>query len=518
MPFSSSHPTPTIPARPVSDFVLGEAAQHGDRPAFVDGPSGRSYTFAQVIDLARRGANSLAARGLGKGDVVALHLPNLPEFPIAFHAVVLAGGVVTTANPLYTPEELAHQLGLVDAKYLVTVAPFLPVAQAAAAACGVEEIFVIGDAEGATPFVSLFAAPPEPPTVEVDLDRDLVVVPFSSGTSGRPKGVMLNHRNVVSVLHQAECGLVYTPEHRLLAVLPFFHIYGMQALMNGPLVRGSTVVTMPRFELEQYLSLIQEHRITHLFVVPPIALALAKHPLVDQYDLSSVSYVMSGAAPLDGPVQDALQARLGVEVVQGYGMTETSIAIAIALPSDAKGSVGELLPLMEGKIVDLESGAEVADGERGELCVRGPNVMQGYYGDADATASTIDADSWLHTGDVAYRDAEGALYIVDRVKELIKYKGMQVAPAELEGLLLTHPAVADAAVIPSPDDEAGEVPKAFVVLRSEATPDELMAWVAERVAPFKKVRRLDIVESVPKSPTGKILRRVLVDQERAARG
>jgi acyl-CoA synthetase (AMP-forming)/AMP-acid ligase II len=277
---------------------------------------------------------------------------------------------------------------------------------------------------------------------------------------------------------------------------------------------------MPRFDLEEFLRLVQQHKLTHLYLVPPIVLALAKHPVVDKYDLSSVALVNSGAAPLDEALQRACGERLHCLVTQGYGMTETSLACHVTPQDPARvrsGSVGQTLSGMESKVVDTETGAELGVNERGEICVRGPNIMRGYWNDADATARTIDADGWLHTGDVGYADADGYFYVVDRVKELIKYKGMQVAPAELEGLLLSHPAVADAAVIPSPDEEAGEVPKAFVVLRQPIAPAELMDWVAGRVAPHKKIRRMDIVEAIPKSASGKILRRLLVEQERASR-
>jgi acyl-CoA synthetase (AMP-forming)/AMP-acid ligase II len=290
--------------------------------------------------------------------------------------------------------------------------------------------------------------------------------------------------------------------------------------MNFPLYFGGLCVTMPRFDLAEFLRLVQAHRLTHLYVVPPVVLALARHPLVDQFDLSSVVLVNSGAAPLDEALQRACAERLGCLVTQGYGMTETSLACHVTPQDPAKvrsGSVGLTLPNMESKLVDVATGATLPAGERGEICVRGPNVMRGYWNDPEATARTLDAEGWLHTGDVGHADADGYFYVVDRVKELIKYKGMQVAPAELEGLLLSHPAVADAAVIPSPDEEAGEVPKAFIVLRQPVAPTELMDWVAARVAPHKKIRRLAVVDAIPKSASGKILRRVLVEQERASR-
>jgi acyl-CoA synthetase (AMP-forming)/AMP-acid ligase II len=332
---------------------------------------------------------------------------------------------------------------------------------------------------------------------------------------------MLTHHNLVAIMCQVES--IFPPVeggNRVLGILPFFHIYGLVVLLNLPLYLGGLCVTVPRFDLEQCLTLIQQHRLTHLYLVPPIVLALAKHPVVDRYDLSSVRLVNSGAAPLDEAIQRLCAERLGCLVTQGYGMTETSLACHVT-PQDPAyvrpGASGLTLPNMESKIVDPASGAELGPNQRGEIWVRGPNVMRGYLNDAEATAAAIDADGWLHTGDVGFADPDGYFYVVDRVKELIKYKGMQVAPAELEGLLLTHPAIADAAVIPSPDEEAGEVPKAFVVLRSPLEPGAIMDFVAGRVAPHKKIRRVEIVDSIPKSASGKILRRLLVERERAQR-
>jgi len=520
MIFRSPHPDVTIPDVPYPSFILQHAGERAERPVLVDGPSGRTLTLGQIAGGARRVATGFARRGLGKGDIVAIYSPNLPEYALAFHGPAMAGGVVTTANPLYTAEEVAVQLRDTGAKFLVTVPPFLDRAREAARGTAVREIFVFGEAEGATPFAALLANDGDAPDVRIDPARDLVALPYSSGTSGRPKGVMLTHRNLVAVTCQVETQAQFDQQWRTLGILPFFHIYGLVVLMNFPLYFGGLCVTMPRFDLAEFLRLVQEYRLTHLYVVPPIVIALARHPLVDQYDLSSVKLVNSGAAPLDEGLQRACAERLHCLVTQGYGMTETSLACHVTPQDETKvraGAVGQTLAGMESKIVDVETGATLGVNERGEICVRGPNIMRGYWNDPEATARTIDAEGWLHTGDVGYADADGYFYVVDRVKELIKYKGMQVAPAELEGLLLSHPAVADAAVIPSPDEEAGEVPKAFVVLRQAVPPAEIMDWVAGHVAPHKKIRRMEVVEAIPKSASGKILRRVLVEQERASR-
>jgi acyl-CoA synthetase (AMP-forming)/AMP-acid ligase II len=300
--------------------------------------------------------------------------------------------------------------------------------------------------------------------------------------------------------------------------LPLFHIYGLVVVLNMGLHVAATIVTMPRFDLEQFLGMIQKYRVTLSHIVPPIVLKLAKDPSVEKYDLSSLKMIFSGAAPLGAELSLECMERINCGIRQGYGMTETSPVThsSPAEPSRMRhGSVGTPAPNTEAKLIDPVTGGELGPNQEGEVCVRGPQIMKGYLNNPEATACTIDADGWLHTGDIGYADEEGHFYIVDRVKELIKYKGFQIAPAELEAILLTHPAVADAAVIPCRDDEAGEVPKAFVVARSETSAKALMEFVATRVAPHKKIRAVEFVEQIPKSPAGKILRRVLVEQERA---
>jgi acyl-CoA synthetase (AMP-forming)/AMP-acid ligase II len=440
-------------------------------------------------------------------------MPNLPEYAIAFHGICAAGAVNTTVNPLYTARELTHQLTDSRAKLLITVPPFLEVAREAAGESGIEEVFVVGDADGATPFAELFGDPDQAPDVEIDPAEDLAVLPYSSGTTGLPKGVMLTHRNLVANLAQTQAALATDPDDVLIAVLPFFHIYGQTVIMNLGLQAGARIVTMPRFDLDQFLSLIAEHDVTRVYVVPPIALALAKHPAVDEADLSSVELIMSGAAPLGAELADRVEQRVGCPVMQGYGMTELSPVTHMVPPPESKGRGGKIgvpLPDTEVRVVDPDSGEEA---DRGELWIRGPQVMKGYLNNAEATAETIDDEGWLHTGDIAEVDSEGHFEIVDRLKELIKYKGFQVPPAELESVLLGHPGIDDAAVIGVPDEEAGEIPKAFVVAPDDVSDDEIMEFVAERVSPQKRIRLVERVDEIPKSPSGKILRRVLAERE-----
>jgi acyl-CoA synthetase (AMP-forming)/AMP-acid ligase II len=498
------------------EFLLGRADLPTGKAALVDGPSGRSLTYGQLAAGVERVAAGLAARGFGRGDVLGLYSPNLPEYPLAAYGAMAAGGAVTTASPLLTAGELAGQLVETGATALVTIPPFLDPARAAAEKADVDEVLVFGEADGATPFRELLAHHHPPARTVIDPERDVAALPFSSGTTGLPKGVELTHASMVTSVRQTQVMLRFAADDVVLAVAPLFHVMGQIGVLACGLRAGATVVTLPRFDLEGFLDAIQRHRVTAMIVAPPIMLALANHPLVDRYDLSSLRLVGCGAAPLSGEIEQRCADRLGCEVAQGFGMTEATCCIAISPPDAPRhGSVGQLLPNTSARIVDPATGTDLRPGRTGELWVRGPQLMRGYRNQPEATAHTIDPDGWLHSGDLCAFDDDGYLYVVDRLKELIKYKGSQVAPAELEHLLMAHPAVADAAVVPRPDADAGEVPVAYVVPRGQATPDELLAWVGERVAPFKRLWAIELTDQIPRSPVGKLLRRVLVEAERA---
>ncbi|MFN2455927.1 MAG: 4-coumarate--CoA ligase family protein [Pyrinomonadaceae bacterium] len=519
MIFRSPFDSVEIPDIALTPFVLQRAAQHADKPALVEGLTGRTITYGELSRQAGTAATNLARRGLRKGDVAGIYSPNTPEYASAFHALALAGAVTTTINPAYTLDEVAHQLKDAGAKYLFAAESLWDKAyEAARCSGGVRELFVFGEAKDTTSFADLLSGDAPPPCVEINPHEDLAALPYSSGTTGLAKGVMLTHRNMVASIIQGETVGHTTANDVLICFLPLFHIYGLNVVLNLGLRTGATIVTLPRFQLEEFLQVMQDYGVTFAHLVPPVVLALAKNPIVDNYDLSKLKTIFCGAAPLGEELTRTCEMRLGCVIRQGYGMTETSPIITIS-PDDAaqitQGSVGWCAPATECKIVDVETNAELSFKERGELCVRGPQVMKGYLNQPDATAHTIDEDGWLHTGDIAYVDEDNSFYIVDRLKELIKYKGFQVAPAELEALLLAHPCVADAAVIPSPDEEAGEVPKAFIVLKEEVSAEALMEFVAARAAPHKKIRKLEFVEQIPKSASGKILRRVLVARERA---
>ncbi|MGW5130529.1 4-coumarate--CoA ligase family protein [Streptomyces sp. NPDC004135] len=504
---------------PIHDAVLARAAEFGDTPALIDGTDGTTLTYEQVDRFHRRVAAGLAEAGVRKGDVLALHSPNTVAFPTAFYAATRAGATVTTVHPLATAQEFAKQLTDCAARWIVTVSPLLDIARRAAElAGGVREIFVCDSATGHRSLIDMLATTAPEPQVAIDPAEDVAALPYSSGTTGTPKGVMLTHRQIATNLAQLNPAIPAGPGDRVLAVLPFFHIYGLTALMNAPLRQGATVVVLPRFDLEQFLAAIRDHRITALYVAPPIVLALAKHPVVAQYDLSSLRYIVSAAAPLDARLAAACSERLGLPPVgQAYGMTELSPGTHV-VPLDAMrdappGTVGKLIAGTEMRIVSLDDPTrDLPAGESGEILIRGPQVMKGYLGRPDATAAMIDGDGWLHTGDVGHVDGDGWLFVVDRVKELIKYKGFQVAPAELEALLLTHPGIADAAVIGTYDDDGNEVPHAYVVRQPAAaglSAGEIMMYVAERVAPYKRVRRVTFIDGVPRAASGKILRRQL---------
>jgi acyl-CoA synthetase (AMP-forming)/AMP-acid ligase II len=400
---------------------------------------------------------------------------------------------------------------------LLSTPSFARAAREAADRAGVREVFVIGEARGETPFAELLEAGGEAPKVEIDAWRDPLFLPYSSGTTGLAKGVELTHRNVVSNLAQV-CApaLDIVREDDTALAPPFFHISGLGPGMNANLRVGATIVTMAGFEFETFLKIVQEWRVTVVWVVPPVVRALARHPLVDRYDLASLRMVFSSAAPLDDALAGECARRLGCRVRNGYGTTETSPALAVT-PADASlgrpGAIGPPIPNTECRVVDVEGGFPLGPNEQGEVLVRGPQVMKGYLNRPDATAAAIDAGGWLRTGDPGYVDGHGHLHLVDRLKEMIKYRGTQVAPAELEAILLSHPTVADAAVAGVPDEEAGEVPEAFVVKEGGSSAEEISSWVAERVAPHKRIREVRFVESIPRTPTGKVLRRVLAEQE-----
>jgi len=528
--FTSPFPDVEIPDVSIyDDLFAGLTAEDASRVALIDPATGAETTYGALKAQVDAFAGALAFRGVDTSTVLALLCPNVPAFATVFHGILRAGATVTTINSLYTAGEIEKQLRDAGATWLITVSPLLAQAQQAADAVGIpaDRLIVLDAADGHPDLRALLSEGRAAPDVSFDPATHVAVLPYSSGTTGVPKGVMLSHRNLVANVAQCRINIDLKNTDRVLAVLPFFHIYGMTVLLNLALKQRATLVTMPRFDLVQFLTIIQKFGCTYLYIAPPIAVALAKHPVVDQFDISSVHTVFSGAAPLDGETAEIAGRRLNARMMQGYGMSELS-PVSHAMPFTRDdipvSSVGTILPNITCKLVDTETGEEITatevDGRTrpGELWVKGPNVMLGYLNKPEATAETLDADGFLHTGDIAVYHEGGYFSIVDRVKELIKYKGYQIAPAELEALLLGHPKVQDAAVIGVLDDDKQEIPKAFVVATPDSalTEEEVMSFVAANVAPHKKIRRVEFIEAIPKSTSGKILRKDLRAREAAA--
>ena len=497
-----------LPRTDFSTFVLRRARRLGDKPALIDAASGVQLSFVELVRRIDEVAGGLVTQGLRPGEVVALCGFNTVPFALSAHAVWRAGGVVVTMSPLFTQGEMRQELDDARPRYLIAAPEvFERAAQAAAATC----------VEAVMNFDELPTGPP-PDHVERS-PEDVALILYSSGTTGLPKGALLTHRNLIASILQLHSGDLARETDVLAAIAPLFHIVGLHGVLNLGLFAGSSIALFVRYSLERFLAAVQTHRISSVFLTPPVVSELAKQPVVADADVTSLRSILCAAAPLGADIEQLAANRLGCAVRQGYGMTETSGPVSTMLigrEHGRRGSVGQLVPSTDCKVVHLETGQELGPNEGGELLVRGPQVMRGYLG--HATTEAIESAGWLHTGDVGYADADGYLYVVDRVKEIIKYKAYQVAPAELEAVLMSHPAVADAAVVPSPDPDAGEVPKAFVVRQPgiAVEADPLLAYVAERVAAYKKVRRLEFVHAVPKSASGKILRRLLVERERAA--
>lgn len=512
-----------IPPQSLPDFIRMRCRRHPGDVALVDGTSGVAVTYGMLDRQIGRCAAGLAARGFKAGDVMLMYAPNSPEWPIAALGAMAAGGVASGANPMDGVAELATQIRSSGASFVFTVPSLLAHVWQAALAAG-RTVTVIADGVHDTLSLAglLACEDPEPGPVQPDM---LAALPYSSGTTGLPKGVMLTHRALVSNICQYTQALPAPASAVVLAFLPMYHITGFTVVTLSGLAMGARIVTVPRFEPDTFLGAISRHRVSRLNTVPPVMHFLARHPLVDAYDLSSLELVGCGAAPLGAALEEDVARRLKCEVGQGFGMTESCGCITVSPPNRVRpGSSGRLLPGTQARVVDAETRADAACGEAGEIWFRGPQAFAGYRGQPAATRETITGDGWVRTGDFGFFDEDGYLYITDRLKEIMKVKGFQVAPAELEALLLTHPAIADAAVIGRPDPRAGELPVACVVSRNgratAATAEEIMGWVAARVAAHKRLADVVLCDAIPRSAAGKILRRALraLDAQRLAAG
>jgi long-chain acyl-CoA synthetase len=510
-----------IPEIPFGEMLWESAQRFPEKTAVVF--QGQAISYRELDGLANSCANALAKLGVKKGDRVALYMTNRPEYIISLYGIARLGAVFTPMNPTYKEGEIEYQLNDAEASVLIVQESLYPLVRNARPQLpSLREIIIVGQrAEGGTQrFRDLIrqSSPKHPPQPTLNWTEDLVALPYSSGTTGLPKGVMLTQQNLVANNLQFISSGRITEQDTLLIFLPFYHIYGIM-LLGGGLYAGATLVIMEAFDLERSLMLAQQYGVTLYYAVPPILVALDNSSRVTQYSFPRMRYIMVGAAPLVPDVAQRVQEKIQVPVLQGYGLTEASPVTHLNPVDQGRiklESVGLAVPNQEQKIVDLETGErELEVGEIGELWVKGPHIMKGYWKAPEETAQALH-DGWLATGDIARMDREGYVYIVDRKKEMIKYKGFSVAPAEVEAVLFQHAAVADCAVIGKPDVEAGEIPKALVILRpgEEVAPEALMEFVESRVAGYKKIREVEFVTSIPKTASGKVLRRVLIEAER----
>lgn len=528
-----------------------------NKAIFQDAITDKTYAFDDVRNLAESFGEGLRFQfDWQKGDVLAVSSLNNIDMPPIIFGALWAGGTVTTSNPAYTVTELTHQLRDSAAKCIVTQYSNIKTVRQACRLVGIPEdrIIILGDQKDSTGHfkhwttVRNVSSAKRFRACKIDPENDTAFLVYSSGTTGKPKGVMLSHYNItsnVTQLQQAEGfnltwnGSKSTSDiplpfskgggDKILACLPFFHIYGLTVLVHSPIYAGVTTIVQPRFDIEKWCQLVQKHKITFSYIVPPIVLHLAKHPSVGSYDLSSLRMTQSGAAPLTRELIETVYTRLGIRIKQGYGLSETSPCVYQGTWDSWNvdiGSCGTLLPNMQAKIclpVDESSittetsTKDLEVGEIGELHVRGPNVFKGYHNNHSATAGCLSQDGWFRTGDVGYINDRGNLFITDRVKELIKYKGFQVAPAELEGYLINFPGIMDCAVVGVSHKElATEVPRAYLVPKDPSKMvdvESLTKWFNERVAHHKRLRGgIRFVKEIPKNASGKILRRALREE------
>lgn len=535
--FRSKLPDIYIPNHlPLHTYCFENISQFSTRPCLINGCTGDIYSYADVDLAVRKVASGLDKLGIQQGDVIMLLLHNSPEFAFAFLGASHLGAISTTANPFCTPAEISKQVRASKAKLIVTQACYAEKVKDLAKENDddIIRIVIVSDDGGG----GSSSSPPiegncfhfselsqgnenEIPAVKIN-PGDVVALPYSSGTTGLPKGVMLTHKGLITSIAQQVDGdnpnLYLHKEDVIICVLPLFHIYSLNSVLLCGLRVGATILIMPKFEIIPLMELVQKYKVTVAPFVPPIVLAIAKCPVTDKYDLSSIRMLMSGAAPMGRELEDTVKAKLPNAILgQGYGMTEAGPVLSMSLafakePFEVKsGACGTVVRNAEMKITDHQTGLSLPRNQHGEICIRGNQIMKGYLNDPESTERTIDKDGWLHTGDIGYIDNDDEVFIVDRLKELIKYKGFQVAPAELEAMLISHPFISDAAVVPMKDEGAGEVPVAYIVRGNgcKISEDDIKQFISKQVVFYKRIHRVLFIEAIPKAPSGKILRKDL---------
>jgi long-chain acyl-CoA synthetase len=517
-------PSFPYPSYPYAHMLARASERFPEQVALICGPL--RLTYRELNALVDALANALRDLGIGPGQRVCVFMANRPEFVISWFAIIRVGAVACPLNPAYKEREVAYQLADSEAEALIVEQARLPLVQAVRGQTPSLGCLLVVDLEQHTPEQQIYAFSrllstyaPTPWTGEEPAGEELAALLYSSGTTGLPKGVMLSHRNLVVNACQSVATAQITCADRMLSFIPLYHVYGVM-LMGCATLAGACLILMERFEPGLWLQQIQQQRATIVYSVPQVLATVADWPEVEQYDLSSVRFNQCGAAPVPPALARRFQQRTGIVVMTSYGLTEASPGTHSNLVYDPHlikvETIGLPIHDTQQKIVDIETGTqELGPGQEGELLVRGPQVMQGYWKAPQATAEAL-RDGWLYTGDIGWRDERGYVTITDRKKEMIKYKGFSVAPAQIEAVLLEHPAVADVAVVAGASQEAGEIPRAFVVLRSgheQQSADELMAWVNRQLATFKHVREIEYIDAIPRNPSGKILRRVLKERE-----